>query len=798
MISTQRPRLLLLLLIGVGVCLQQIAQAQEIPDFTQGDTIPSDTTHDWNLGPTGARGWIHSHRLETSEARQIYITEVEAGSPSDGKLFEGDVILGIDDVMFSYDPRTEMGKGIQQAESEKGRLRLNCWRNGEEKNVVLKLRTMGGYSPTAPFDCRKSEKIFEEGCAALAQRMRDKPNAGNGITRAYNVLALLASGRKEYLPIIREQVSWAAQYSDPESKTLHCWFYGPVNLLLAEYTLATDDKTYLPDLERITMEIVRGQSAVGTWGHRFSRPDGRLNGYGMMNAPGLPMTLSLVLARKAGVDHPELDLAIERSVRLMRFYVGKGCIPYGDHAPWIETHDDNGKNGIAAVLFNVLEDAEAAAYFSRMSVASHGAERELGHTGNFFNMLWAMPGVAISGPEATGAWVEEFGWYYDLARRWDGNFRHQGPPEPKPDSYNRWDASGAYLLAYAQPLKSLYVTGKTDDVLDSISRESAESLIDDGRDYSHRLREKAYAHRNVESLFDGLSSWSPVVRERSAISLAERSGEQVPRLIDMLGDEDLYSRIGACQGLAKLKGQAAPAISELEKTLDAEDLWLRIKAAEALASIGEPARTVAPKLLTMLASENLEKDPRNMEQRFLCFALFDQRTGLLRGNLEGIDREALYRAVRAGLRNEDGRARGALSSVYKNLDFEEVEALLPAIHRAVVEPSPSGIMFADDIRLKGLEVLAKHKVKEGMELCIEVVEFDRWGQGRRLERCLKILQQYGGAAREMLPRLKRLEEQMLAQKHPKATAKQLEVVKSTISVIETDSNPPELRSLPQQ
>ena len=28
------------------------------PDFTQGGQIPAGATHDWNLGPTGARGWI--------------------------------------------------------------------------------------------------------------------------------------------------------------------------------------------------------------------------------------------------------------------------------------------------------------------------------------------------------------------------------------------------------------------------------------------------------------------------------------------------------------------------------------------------------------------------------------------------------------------------------------------------------------------------------------------------------------------------------------------------------------------
>ena len=53
---------------------------------------------------------------------------------------------------------------------------------------------------------------------------------------------------------------------------------------------------------------------------------------------------------------------------------------------------------MAAVLFNLLGEAKGAEFFSRMSIASHGPERDTGHTGNFFNILWSIPGVAQSGP----------------------------------------------------------------------------------------------------------------------------------------------------------------------------------------------------------------------------------------------------------------------------------------------------------------------------------------------------------------------------------------------------------------
>ena len=260
---------------------------------------------------------------------------------------------------------------------------------------------------------------------------------------------------------------------------------------------------------------------MGSWGHGFAIPDGRLGGYGMMNSPGLPLTISLVLAREAGVKEPQVDRAIELSARLVRFYIGKGAVPYGDHHPWTENHEDNGKCGMAAVLFSLLGEAQGAEFFSRMCVASHGAERDTGHTGNFFNLLWALPGVAQSGPHATGEWMNEFGaWYFDLARRWDGTYLHQGPPEFDEDSYAGWDCTGGYLLAYAMPLKKLVLTGKHSPIAPQLDIAASQALIDDGRGWTNKDRNSDYDKLSIDQLLERLGSWSPIVRERAAMAIA--------------------------------------------------------------------------------------------------------------------------------------------------------------------------------------------------------------------------------------------------------------------------------------
>ncbi len=800
---TINPLLRIVTLLAIAACSNfTMAAAQDtvdVPDFTKGAEIPQGAKHDWNLGPTGLRGWIYCDRLVTTDARQILVTKVDEGSPAAKGFRVGDVILGVGGKPFSFDPRTELGQAISTAESKAGRgkLTLTRWRAGKSSEVVINLRVLGDYSATAPFDCDKSKYLLEQGCKALAARMT-QPNYSemDAIPRSLNALGLLASGNRKYLPLLKREAEWAASYS---SKSMQTWYYGYCMLFLSEYALATGDESVLPGLKRLALEAAKGQSAVGSWGHGFAIPDGRLGGYGMMNSPGVVLTISLALAREAGVKDVAVDEAIERSAKLLRFYIGKGSIPYGDHHPWLEGHEDNGKCGMAAVLFNSLGEAKGAEFFSRMSVAAHGPERDCGHCGNYFNMFWAMPSVALSGSNATGAWMKEFGaWYFDLARHWDGSYPHQGPPENEHDSFHGFDATGTYLLAYAMPLKKIRLTGAGKSVVPNLDTAAAEALIVDGRGWDNKDRHSAYDKLTVDQLVERLDSWSPIVRERAAIALGRRQDVPVSAIVDLLDAPSLDARYGACQALSKLGRRGESAAEPLQKCLEDQDLWLRVSAADALAKIGPTAKPAVPKLLGLLAEVDQAKDPRGMQQRYLTFALFEG-DGMLGRSLDGVDREALYQAVRAGLQNQDGRARGSLSSVYRNLSAEEIKPLLPAIYQAITEPAPSGEMFADGIRVEGLRLFAKHRIAEGIQACVQYTrQQNPWASEIRTPELMEILLSYGTHAKAVIPELTQLanyfenDEQDFPQHLMKQKAK---CVRDTIQAIETSTETPELMRL---
>jgi hypothetical protein len=760
-------------------------------DLTKGGQ--PDDTHDWTLGPTGARGWMWGWRNHTTDARQILVTKVDAGSPAEKLLAVGDVILGVNANLFSSDARIEFGRAISQAEKTRNRglLRLIRWRKGKQEDITLTLKVMGTYSTSAPYGCEKSKAIFELGCQAIAKKRLSRVSIDND----FNALALLASGKKEYLPML-------AQYAKLVDKSIRppqwWWHYGYANLFLAEYYLVTKDQSIFPALKEKTLEIARFQSAVGTWGHEHKLTEGRLHGYGAMNQVGLILNMSMVIARKAGVKDPIVDKAIAKSATIMRWYVGKGSLPYGDHQPWMD-HEDNGKNSMGAILYDLLGDREATTFFSRMATAAH-AERENGHTGNFFNITWALMGVSRSGPYATGAYFHETAWYYDLARRWDGSFGHQGIPGQRGDSYRKWDCTGAFILAYALPLKSLYITGKSPSSASALSYRETKSIINDGRNFTFWDRGTSYDDMSDEQLLERLSSWSPIVRSRAASSLAHHESDFTASLVKMLGSNDANAQYGACAAIALLGSRADGTASKLTSLLSSDDPWLLHQAVTALSFLDEPARKEITPVILKLAVRNLKTDPRRRAQRAVTRFLFSRPRGGPKGvfaeSLAYDDPPALVAAMASILTNDDGRTRGELTNIFRLLkDDKQLAPHLPAILKSTQISSPSGIMFADNIRMAGLELLSRMRIRDGMAMCIEQMDPDRWKQDQRVPRCLDQLKRYGGNARPLLPKLREVQEQMRKRRgDQKRKAALMAKFDQVIKAIEEDMNPPKLRS----
>jgi hypothetical protein len=103
-------------------------------------------------------------------------------------------------------------------------------------------------------------------------------------------------------------------------------------------------------------------------------------------------------------------------------------------------------------------------------------------------------------------------------------------------------------------------------------------------------------------------------------------------------------------------------------------------------------------------------------------------------------------------------------------------------------------MFADGVRLTGLEILAKHHIKEGIPLCMNLIDVERWGSKKRIKRCLDAMRHYGAAAQPNLPALRQLEAKLDDKGWTADKIDALQIA-SLIHDIETADNPPVQKSI---
>jgi len=797
--------------VFLGVVSSQL-QSAEPPDFTRGDKMTG--TARWAFGSTGAYGWIWAKRFDTTGTKQIYITNVDPGSPAAGKLQKDDVIIGIvsprprsvggttDGPMFAFDARKELAAAITEAErvENAGKLVLNVWREGKTLEADLRLRPMGSFAETAPIQCNKTDRIIQMACAHL-----EKHGIGRGIAGHFDALGLLATGDKTYLPMVQDH---ARRLGDPDvelelSPGMKAWNWGFTNLLLTEYYLATQDQYVLPAIKEYTTKIAMGQSVAGTWGHGVAIPikddngitHGILGGYGAINQAGLACSISLVLGRKCGIKSPVVDRAIDKAASFFRFYADKGGIPYGDHAPAMN-YSANGKTAAAAVLFDLLGDVDTASFFSRMSVAAYN-EIEPGHTGNFWSLIWGPLGAGCGGDHAISAYTKEIRWYTELERRWTGHMVYQGQLTKDPYKYRNWSCTGVRLLHLCLPRKKIYVTGR--------GGRAASPLV--GKELAHVLeagRLGSLEDKSTEELLALLRSWSPVVRRKAGEALGQKKDDVVKPLVAMLDDKDRHARYGACEGLRAAGANSVEAAEALiAKGLKSDDPSLQYHAMYAFTYGGRGRRGltgVAHLALPTMLNLAITLDPADALHNHVATVLFYHgRVKPVRSicgggrNLDKVDRTLFIKAVKALLKTSNGGGRSMLaSSVYPHLTSAELKQLWGDIYQATAQQAPSGVMFADGVRVKGVELMAEHGIEEGIEAGANLITEDRWGSHNRIQNGVPAMSGYGSAVREHLPMMKQMIEKRYA-KDPANRKKMIEFLENM-----AEDEPPELISISPQ
>ncbi|HAS83636.1 MAG TPA: hypothetical protein DCS43_13440, partial [Verrucomicrobia bacterium] len=398
-------------------------------------------------------------------------------------------------------------------------------------------------------------------------------------------------------------------------KGMQSWAAGFEALEQAIYYDATGDEFILPEIRKRAIWAAMGQSGGGSWGHTFSFPEsngGELHkrnpGYGGMNNAGGRCFFLLALAKKFGIQHSEIDLAIDRASQFFWTYVDKGCIPYGDHAPW-PSDDSNGKNYGPAFAFYVLGKPYEAKFFS-MHSANAAFSRRGGH-GSPTLWYYTPLSATIAGPKAVMASMRNMRWFYTLARRHDGSFVFQGDQAGIGGRGMR-SPTATHAIYYSVPLQKLIITGKDADPSWWVNDEELEELLVSARGQITdplllKGIGKAWPERDTDALIAMLDHFYPVVRKAIAKELGRRfaAGETaIPgKVLPLLASPEARAREGACLTLTACGTDTVLAnLSGIAKLLNDTAEFVRMTAINTIAGATKPGDSKREMMLLKMAA----------------------------------------------------------------------------------------------------------------------------------------------------------------------------------------------------
>jgi hypothetical protein len=793
------------------------------PDLTSGETIPSNLTTTWNLGPTGMRGWVYYDTTSggingSVDSRQIQVRKVDALSPAAGIFLPDDLILGASGtaaapVPFGIDARSGLAAAIADAEAQTpAHLQLIRWRAGAQSVVTLTLRTMGAYSATAPYNCPKSEKILKEGMDYYYKKQ------SSGRYRM-GVLGLLAA-QDDFFPAPASDRALYLQKAQTEARALiksasdlnalrnytastaYSAPWGRVHelILLGEYYLITEDTQVFPTIEALAINLAKGASHYGTVAHSLRQGpyDGSNSfrpvntGYGVVNSIGMPCLLGVQLAKRCGVNDPVVNDMIDRAKMFYASYAGRGAIPYGEHEAYDPRHENNGKSGLAVIVLDndpVYENQ--AEFFVKMALASGDTDRDLGHTGAYFNYLWAPMGVQRGGPSAVQEYFKKIRWMLDLHRRWDGGFDYDSYSEnraPNGSEYYDYRMSTAMLLTYALPLESLHITGRDSTGALALSAGQISDSLD-VEDYDATARTTA-------QLVGDLAVWSPKIRRLAAAEIGKRTIDTATRddIRAKAMDVNGTSRYGAIQALGELRDTGFTA--QLVSLLNDNDGYVRTLAAKALQLFSSSSKVpYRATMMTTLVSRDRPAfpadpdDPLQFDQAALINVIFG--SGAFANNrvemdtlISQVGSQLFFDALKVASRHPVGAARGRINNLYKVLTPAEVTLMAPELVDMVARGSDADRMFSLDVRNEALKAMGRSLVADAVPAAMLAIDGSN-GWGGFHENLLNSLVVYGGSSTLVTP-----DPDVVAFAQRYLTGGTVEEAQALLNAINADPNPP--------
>ncbi len=452
----------------------------------------------YNLGVTGIRV-----ELVANAPTHLVVRHVFDGSPAAGKVLVGDHIVGAGGWAFfeehrngygmkvfgPYGPIYDFAQALQKAlkskGKDKGRLALTLERDGDQREVRLKLPAeRGAYAETYPYNCKKSAALLDDMLDWLLDQQQEDGSFGSPPDNLFAPLAMLSSGRSKYKKACERAARFHARATTPKGHgSLINWTYVSAGIYLSEFYLATKAKWVLPELQEVYDFLVHSQyvdraqinpksyeshpgavprkpgQAEGGWGHNPG-----FEGYGpiaMITGQG---ALAFALMKRCGID---VDRARAEAAYafLERGTGNNGYVWYGDAVAGHDDYADMGRTGAAGVacwLSPWEGDYQERARKHARLIGAHPDSFPDTHGSPTMGMAWAAL-AANADAESFRKLMDANSWWFTLARcSDDGTFYYQ--PNRDNAGYggdSRRKPTAVVALIFSIPQRNLAITGRS-------------------------------------------------------------------------------------------------------------------------------------------------------------------------------------------------------------------------------------------------------------------------------------------------------------------------------------------------
>lgn len=698
-----------------------------------------------SLGPIGAHG--------VTSPKDIKIVKVLEGSPAHGKLKAGDIIVAAGGVAFDQQTRKQFAAAIDQSQTKRGGGKLTLTLKGG-KTVDLQLEVLGDASGSAPYKCAKTDAVITRAAHTMIA-------SGRYGRFDIGLLGLMATGEEKYIDVVKKRLH-AADWAKPdielslEKYGRHAWGWGYWGIILSEYYLLTGDDYVLPAIEAYAVGLAKGRDAAGLWGHGIASYDrndgvahGRLPGYAVMNSSSLPCFISMLLAEKCGVKHPELTAAIKQIYGFYTDYIGKGTLPYGVHNPKTKDYNNNGMSGMAAIAFALKGDKQGATFFAKMSLAA-SYNIETGHTGHYFNQLWTGLGANVAGPKASQAFFDQTNWLHTLNRKWTGDFTYDCCAYPQGIySYRGLSDTGSHLLNLCIGRGKLLITGRDSDQSFWLSEKEVAQAVE--------LPTMDIKSKSDEQLLAYFGHEMPKVRLDAVWTLRARPHKLGDKILAMTKRGTHHQRDSAIgyYGYGCPDEIAKPAIDTLAAILrdTNEDTALRGAAAGALVWRKNDAFIYFEDMLRLLV-EDRPDDPRgiidmHLGGRLAVISTDPYKDGLVK------DKDLFYAAIIKLLDHKRSDARQAGTKLIEQVPLEDFHYIADKIAHIIDDSDKTYHSYHNRGPKTGsITIYANLKIKGGIEAAFAELESPLGKAGFKIRMLMAVIPKYGPAAKQWLPKIK--------------------------------------------